>query len=268
MIDWGEVKGVVIGTPFYEVKGYAPYIRSLVFTINAFNFFKVPWEYRDVWGDSYVDRAKNSIVHDFLKNEKHSHLLMIDSDESWDVHGVMRIIKAAKYGAEVVGAAYPCKNNWEFYGCVPKIDEDGSFVGKEVDVPGGLRLLSMEAMPGGFICYSRKAFERARPLLNSYHAPETGEEILEAFKCNVEEHGGRIGEDVYFQQRYMEAGGTVWCEPNVNIQHWGVKAWEGNYQDYLIEEKRKQAQEVELGESQSKTKELLSELENEDSVNI
>ena len=65
-IDWGEVKGVIIATPFYEVKGYSPYIRSLVYTINALNMFRIPWRYFELSGDSYVDRAKNTLVHHFL----------------------------------------------------------------------------------------------------------------------------------------------------------------------------------------------------------
>ena len=96
----------------------------------------------------------------------------------------------------------------------------------------------MWCIPGGFICYSREAFERTKPLLKSYQAPETGEWILEAFKCNIEENGGRVGEDVYFQQRYKESGGKIWLEPNMTIQHYGVKAWEGNYQNFLLKQKK------------------------------
>lgn len=241
--NWGEVKGVIIATPFYEVKAYSPYVTSLVYTINALNFFKIPWKFYELSGDSYVDRAKNTLVHNFLKEEKYSHIFMIDSDEAWDVKGFMKIIKAAKYGAEIIGAAYPCKNNWEFYGCIPKV-ENGKLMGKEFDVKGGMRLLDMFCIPGGFICYSRKAIERTRPKLNSYLNPESNEMILECFRCNIEENGGRIGEDIYFQQRYKEMGGTIWLEPDVHIKHYGVKAWDGNYQNFLLNQKESDFQQI------------------------
>ena len=47
-IDWGEIKGIVLATPFYEVKAYSPYITSLVYTINALNFYKIPWQYYEM----------------------------------------------------------------------------------------------------------------------------------------------------------------------------------------------------------------------------
>lgn len=256
MSKHGKITGLVIATPFYEVKAYSPYVSSLVNSINVLHELGMPYDYYELSGDSYVDRAKNALVHRFLKSE-HSHIMMIDSDEAWDIEGFCRVIKAAMLGAETVGAAYPCKNNWEFYGCIPKIDDDGSFLGKEL---GDVRLLDMFCIPGGFIVYSKAAIERARPLLNKYVEPTTGEEILECFRCNIEEGGRRIGEDIYFQQRYKEAGGIVWLEPNVTIQHYGVKPWVGNYHEFLLKQKAKHEIEKSVGESEQETERMLAEI--------
>lgn len=250
---------LVIATPFYSVTAFAPYIVSLIDTIRALDELKVKHTYYQVTGDSYVDRAKNAIVHQFLKSD-YTHLFMVDSDEAWDVAGFARVLRAAMSGCEVVGAAYPCKNNWEFYGCIPKYEEeDGKryVLGKEEN---GMRLLDMWGIPGGFLIYSREAFERARPNLNTYEAPETGEKILEAFRCNIEPNGGRIGEDIYFQQRYKEMGGTVWLEPDVTIEHYGVKGWKGNYHEFLLKQKAENDQSEALGSSAEETMGLLKGL--------
>jgi len=277
---------LVIASCYYEVKAYSPYVTSLVNSINVLHELQLPFDYYELSGDSYVDRAKNALVHRFLKSDA-SHMLMIDSDEAWDVEGFCRILKAAMMGAEVVGAAYPCKNNWEFFGCIPNKSEDGSFLGKEI---GETRLLDMWGIPGGFIMYSRKAFERTRPNLDTYTEPTTGEEILEAFKCNIEPHkiktkeeleamdkeelaelaykmqkglrgsGGRIGEDIYFQKRYKEMGGIVWLEPNVTIQHYGIKAWEGNYHDFLLRCKAESEIEKAVGSTEAETAAMLAAL--------
>lgn len=37
--------------------------------------------------------------------------------------------------------------------------------------------------------------------------------------------------------RYREMGGRVWLEPNIKFNHIGVKAWEGNYHEYLLNKK-------------------------------
>jgi hypothetical protein len=253
----GKMTGLVIATPFYEVKAYSPYVSSLVNSINVLHELKMPFDYYELSGDSYVDRAKNALVHRFLKSE-FSHIMMIDSDEAWDVEGFCRVIRAAMAGAEVVGAAYPCKNNWEFYGCIPKRADDGSLMGKEI---GDIRLLDMFCVPGGFIVYSRDSFERTRPRLNKYIEPTNGEEILEAFRCNIEDGGKRIGEDIYFQQRYKEAGGIVWLEPNVTIQHYGVKPWVGNYHNYLLRLKAENEVEKSIGRDIDETEQLLKEFD-------
>lgn len=277
---------LLISSAFYEVKAFSPYITSLINSIRMMNEAKIEWSYQQISGDSYVDRAKNTLVHHFLQSD-FTHMMIIDSDESWDVMGFGRLIKAAIAGAEIVCGLYPCKNNWGFYGGVPKYSDDGYVMGKEI---GGMRLIDMQIAPGGFIIYSRKAFERTKPNLNTYVDPETNEEILEAFKCNIEferpsktrdellkmsrkslvdevlgiQHGGkvgkRIGEDVYFQQRYKEMGGIIWCEPNINIGHFGVKEWKGNFQSHLLSLKAKSETDKALGETEQKTGEMLENI--------
>jgi hypothetical protein len=194
----------------------------------------------------------------FLKSD-FTHLFMVDSDMSWEVGGFARIIKDALAGFELVGCAYPCKNNWEFFGCIPVTDAETGFVkGKEV---GDIRVLEMWGIPGGFIMYSREAVERTRPLLKTYiERSVEGEilkEVLECFKCNIEESGTRVGEDIYFQQRYKEAGGIVFLEPDATIRHIGYKAWEGNYHEYLLNSRG--SREVDVMTFGQKMKESLEE---------
>lgn len=220
---------VAICTPFYEVKAFSPYVSSLMESVRVLNELGVKYDYYELSGDSYVDRAKNTLVQRFLDSE-FTHLFMIDSDLAWNVQGFARIIKAGMMGAEIVGGAYPNKNNWQTYGCIPLM-KDGFFLGKEIN---GMRLLEVVGIPGGFILYSRKAFERTRNALVSYKDPLLDKTFLECFKCNVEKGGLRIGEDVYFQRRYRECGGKVWLEPDVDFAHYGVKGFEGNYNDFLL----------------------------------
>lgn len=277
---------LLISTAFYEVKAFSPYVTSLVNTIRLLNEAKVEWSYQQISGDSYVDRAKNTLVHHFLKSD-FTHLMIIDSDESWDISGFGRLIKGAMAGCEVIAGLYPCKNNWSFYGGVAKYSDDGFVMGKEI---GDMRLVDMQIVPGGFIIYSRKAFERTRPNLNTYLDPESGEQILEAFKCNIEferprklpqelekmnkkdliaevmelQHGGkagkRIGEDIYFQQRYKEMGGTIWCEPNIDIGHFGVREWKGNYQEHLLAQAAKARTEESVGKTEKETAQMLESI--------
>ena len=222
---------LVIATAFYEVKGYSPYIMALTETIKLLHALGIDWDYYEVSGDSYVDRAKNSLANRFMKSDG-THLMIIDSDMYWELEGFGRMLQHALSGCPLIGAAYPCKNIWYFYGCIPNLDkETGNIKGTEIN---GLRALDMQCIPGGFIIYSRKAFEMTEPLLDRYYDPINDIEYIQYFKCSIEENNMRIGEDVYFQKRYKEAGGIVWMEPDITIKHMGINAWEGNYHQHLL----------------------------------
>ena len=238
---------LVIATPFYEVKAWSPYVVSLVESIRALNEMGITWDYYQLSGDSYVDRAKNSLVHRFMEESDFTHIMMIDSDMSWEITGFLRMIKAVLVGFPMIGAAYPCKNVWKFFGCVPNVDEEKQVRCGEV---GDVKLLDMWCIPGGFIIYSRKAFEMVKPFVNKYtervamsEEPKAPTYIYEYFRCNIENAHDRVGEDVYFQLRYKEAGGVIWLEPDVSIIHWGVKGWLGNYKQHLYEGKESQEYE-------------------------
>ena len=278
---------LMIASAFYEVKAYAPQIPCLIDAFRVLDELGIRHTYLQLCGDSYPCRAKNALVHSFLKTD-FTHLMILDSDETWDVEGFARLIRAAMLGPEIVAGLYPCKNNWEFYGGIPNM-RDGFLLGKEI---GDVRLLDMWCAPGGFIIYSREVFDRIRPYVDSYLAPETGEYILECFKNNMEfdglkrhtkeELGGmdkdalvslvlanqpggrkakRVGEDVFMQLRVREAGGKIWCEPNINMGHFGIKEWKGNYHEFLLRQKTANDLEASLGESQADTKEMLEGLE-------
>lgn len=249
-----------VASGFYEVKAYAPQMVCLLESFKALDEMGIKHSYIQLCGDSYVDRCKNSLVHSFLKTD-FTHLMIIDSDETWEMEGFARLVRASLQGHEIVAGLYPCKNNWEFYGGWHE-EDDGFVIGYEKD---DIRLIKMDHVPGGFIIYSRSAFERTRPLLDSYVDAETFELHMECFRCKIEipglrrhtreeleqmdpaklvdlvlanqtggRKGGRIGEDIYFQKRFKEAGGEIWCEPDINMGHFGVKEWTGNYNNFLL----------------------------------
>lgn len=255
-----EKYSLFVGQAFYECKSFSPQIPCLMDAFRTMEELGIRYTYIQINGDSYVSRAKNALVHAFLKSD-FTHLMILDSDHTWNLEGFMRLLRASLAGFEVVAGLYPCKNNWDFYGGWPRMDKNGFLLGKE---EGDIRVLDMQVIPGGFVIYSREAFERTRPFLDSYIAAEDNEEILEAFQDGIEfaiprltvedmepmlkedliaevlkrqrgeRSAGRIGEDVYFQRRYLEAGGKLWCEPNIDIGHIGIKEWRGNYQEHLL----------------------------------
>jgi len=216
---------LLIASAFYEIKAFSPYITSLMSSLKVLQEAGIKYSYTEISGDSYVDRAKNTLVDRFFKT-KMSHLMIIDSDLGWEVEEFAKVLKPAMHGAEVVGAAYRIKEFWESYPVEPVV-EDGQIIGNR---ESGVLVFQTRCLPGGFIIYSRRAFERTRPVLNTY---DMDGPVLEAFRCEIAEDGRRIGEDIYFQRKYLSQGGKMYVVPNVTITHYGTYGYEGNYNSFI-----------------------------------
>jgi glycosyltransferase involved in cell wall biosynthesis len=221
----------MIATPFYEVKGYSPYIKSLVETLCGLSkHTDIEFEFIELSGDSYVWRARNRIADLFMKSDS-THLVFLDSDESWEPEGFYRLLKA---DADVVGAAYPVKNNWINYGVVIDTKED---LTPDVN-PAGLIRASM--VPTGFMKISRRVFERLAEVEPDNWYWEN-DEYGTLGKTNnyfghIMENHIVYGEDISFCKRWTRIGGELFVEPRVTISHWGSQCWKGNYHEYLMQQ--------------------------------
>jgi len=212
---------LAIASAFYEVKAYSPYIRSLMEAVIVLKEAGIRFTYMEVSGDAYVDRAKNHLVDMFLKSD-FSHLMIIDSDLEWDVEGFGRLLKVAMQGAEFCGGAYRCKGDFTEY-ATTLLTEDQYCIG---NTESGVLAIRVTSLPGGFSIYSRKCFERTRPALNTYMMNWP---VLEAFRCEISPDGTRVGEDIYFQRKYMSQGGKIYLVPEITLTHYGVKGYVGNF---------------------------------------
>jgi hypothetical protein len=213
---------IVIATPFYEMKGFSPYISSLAKTLAMLAKVGIEFDYWELSGDSYVDRARNTIARRFLDSGA-DHLIFIDSDMSWDLESFSNLMKAPE---DIVGGAYPCKNNWEFYSVVIDTDSDGyPIVNEETG------LIQAWGVPTGFMKIHRSVFERLIPHVNTY---EDGDTTFYNFFGRIVEGGKSYGEDISFCIRAGNIGIKKWIEPRCSLSHYGVKEWNGNYHDYLM----------------------------------
>lgn len=215
---------LVIATPFYNVQAYAPYTASLVSSIQLCHEIGIKVVYWQICGDSYVWHVRNQFAHEFLHNTDAKYLLFIDSDHAWDLPGFANILKSQ---VDVVGAAYPCKNNWEFWSVTHAVDDDGIPLG---DARTGL--IHAYKVPTGMMKISRRAFElieENEP--DNFYIEQTGK--IHAFFSHIVQDSRSYGEDISFCIRCERVGIPLWIQPNVTVQHFGVEAHTGNYHDFL-----------------------------------
>lgn len=214
---------LMFSTPFYDIKGYEPYIRSMFQTVYKLaRQTKVEFDFQDVSGGSYIDHNRNLMADMFLQSDA-THLFFIDSDQSWDIEGFMKVLSA---DVEVVGAAYPVKNNWENYGVTIHSDE------RNVAIVNKDGLIKAQKVPTGFMKISRTVFEKLKKAYPDDWYWDNERKLYNFFGHLTIDHV-RYGEDISFGIRWQRIGGEIWVEPRVNMGHFGTHGWYGNYDRYL-----------------------------------
>ena len=268
---------IIIATPFYELKGFSPYIKSLDATTKLMNRLGIDYEFMELSGDSYVHRARNSMCMNFLSDPYNTDLFFIDSDMSWEPEAFVNIL----YRPEpVIGGTYPVKNKWDMWTSKPIImepEKDPHFVG--IPLPDGSNLITAFQLAGGFLRIKRSVLEKfieyypTHRYGDSHPVPEARVEQIEFFSCGVNRepeirllkeieeamsaNGGVVdlnplkekfealkgvrdfvGEDYCFSNRLRDMGIPLFIYPNATISHFGINAWTGNFNSMLREKEK------------------------------
>ena len=272
---------IIIATPFYEMKGFSPYITSFSEVIRHLTLMGIDWQFMDLSGDSYVHRARNSMCMNFLNDPYATDLFFIDSDMAWDVQSFMGILFRPE---PVIAGTYPVKNKWEMWTSKPHIEspeKDPHYMGKPL--PDGSALLQANQLAGGFLRIKRSVLEKFMEYYptHRYHdthpIPELQTEQVEFFTAGLNREpeilllkeieelmvkangsgvdlmplkpkfdalkGVRdfIGEDYCFSNRLREMGVELFIYPNATITHFGIQGWSGNFNQFLKDKAAEQA---------------------------
>jgi glycosyltransferase involved in cell wall biosynthesis len=230
-------KKVIIATPFYEMRGFSPYIASLAATVQVLTRLGIEHEFWELSGDSYVDRAKNTIMNKFLEDPAATDLFMIDSDMQWDSQSFVNMLQMP---FEIIMGSYPQKNGWNIWTAQPKLQErDGQHFPEGVIMSNGEPVLKANYLAGGYIRVARTALEKYKEKFADLVYMDQGADpsnphrvYTEFFTCERAQMGGegpmlRWGEDRVFGRRMKELGIEAWIYPNASIGHYGIKGWQG-----------------------------------------
>ena len=237
-------KKVIIATPFYEMRGFSPYIRSLTQTIRTLTALGIEHDFWELSGDSYVDRAKNTILNKFLDDPSNTDLFMIDSDMEWDVQGFLKMLALPE---EIVVGSYPQKNSWAKWTSLPEtVTQDGHThpIGRTLE--DGSALLKAQYLAGGFMRIKREALEKFRDSYPELRYRDTSADpsmpnrvFTEFCSCEIRKMNEeddlplRWGEDRVMGRRFQKIGIDAWIYPNVEFGHYGIRGWMGNFDKFL-----------------------------------
>lgn len=228
---------VIIATPFYEMRGFSPYIQSLYYTGKMLTQMGIENEWHELSGDSYVDRAKNTITNKFLEDPDATDLFIIDSDMQWNPDAIIKILQLPE---QIVMGSYPQKNSWEKWTSIPHLKEENGVlhpVGRIL--PDGSALILAEFLSGGFIRMKRECLLKYKEHYKDYTYndasadPSYPERLYTEFYTCERKDGLRWGEDRVFGKRMKEIGIESYIYPNISFGHYGIKGWMGNYDQAL-----------------------------------
>lgn len=229
---------LMIATPCYMSQMFAPYAESVMATLGMLKDIGVEYQTQYLNGDSYIDRAKNTIVANFLESDC-TDLLMIDSDMQFSPDAVGRMLRHTQ---DIVAGFFPMKNAWtQFCGHLLP-DENGMSpdASKAIELWDGSCLLAGYLLPGGFIRFKRAVLERFADHYSDVvyqdpcASPDKPQRVYTAFfECMIHD-GLRYGEDATFCRRARDMGENLWVDPNITFGHFGVKGFHGNYHEFLL----------------------------------
>jgi hypothetical protein len=250
-----------IATPAYGGMITVSFTNSLLGLINICHDVGIKYTISFIYNESLVTRARNSLVHDFLKTD-HTDLLFCDADISFDPRDVVSLLF---HPEEVIGAPCPRKNlridravaAARKSGKEYSIEELEEMCGEIVlnfaptQTPAAINLGQMQEVQDvgtGLMLIKREVFSKiADKFPQDWYIPMRGEHgdasgngvapTYMYFQAGIDpdtaEHnvGGLphyLSEDYWFCRRAKKAGIGVYVAPWIRTQHAGMYLFKGN----------------------------------------
>lgn len=180
------------------------------------------------WGDPYIQKARNSLVKQFLKTDFDTFFFVAD-DLEWDPEDALKVVSMDD---PVVAGVYPMKTNPVRYPVLIRTDKTGIPLTRDDGCISALRVQT------GFLRIHRNVFENiieGYPELSFYGA-KNGEPVNishDFFPQGVHNHRW-IGEDYAFCDLWTNLEGKIWVVPDMDFTHYkGEVGYFGNYHEYL-----------------------------------
>ena len=232
----------MIGAPTYGYKCYTPFAEALIRLEKLAakeDDFEI--EYKFMYQESLITRARNTIVSFFLRSDC-THLMFIDADIDFHPEDVIRL---AKHNKDVVVGAYPLKFLNKVQGKSDQACFNYSVNLLKQTVKVEDNLMEIEYGATGFMMIRRNVIEK---MIEKYpefkyinDVPINGEfkkeDYYALFDCVIDKETQRyLSEDYAFCKRWRDIGGQIFMDMTINLSHIGTKTYDGSIYMKFVEE--------------------------------
>lgn len=217
---------VYFGIPTYDGKMHWTTVAGLVNVARWCGEHKVGYALDVIPGDAFIQKARNMIVHRFMKSPC-TDLMFVDADVGFDIEGVQDLCRAEP---PIVMGLYRMK-------CPPPVRFPALMFDPIIRHPSDPNLIKLQYGPAGFMRVRREVFEAMKKKWpNDYYLEGKGEKVYDYFPAG--RFGNNfIGEDLQFCNRAHECGFDLWAYQGVSLKHSGDNCWPSTWAiDQLIVE--------------------------------
>lgn len=241
---------ITIATPMYGGQCTGVFAKSLANSVVALKEAGIDVAFIDLYNESLITRARNTLTHIFLTN-KSDYLLFIDADQSFRAEDIIRMVKHDK---DIIAAPVPMKGfNWEN---IRKAAIDGK---QDLSRYSGLFNINFEpgflqnnptidlAQPvevlyagSGMMMIKRSVFEAVADQAGEYTydgGPMPQYNIMPK-QTKIKDYwataivGGRLlSEDYNFCNMWRSTGGKIYVDLLAKVVHVGTYVFAGNVFD-------------------------------------
>lgn len=226
---------ILLGTPVAGEQAAVSYVHT-VLNLQR-HAMRSGWELEVCHrSDGLVTRSRNAFASQVVADDSFTHLLMIDSDVSFDPNVVQRLI-ASTY--PVVGACVPLRHvRWDRVAELAEAVANPSpqdlasishsyavTFSEDAHARANDGFLPADFVGSAVMLISRDALIRVAESDQVQHYQPNGWTFFDPF---VDGRGIYLSEDYAFCQRWRNLGGTVFADPTATITHTGPVAITGN----------------------------------------
>ena len=227
---------ILIATPCFGGQIYVGYLTNIIKLERLCKEKNILIEYEFIYNESLIPRARNSLVHTFMKSDC-THLLFIDADIEFEVEDIIKLIESDK---DVIGGLYPKKTiNWTNISTVINNNKTVEFnpqilqnAGKELvtillqdkDINTTDDIIETRYTGTGILLIKRKVFEEMQFAFpnDTYECVDT--KFFRYFDTEVK-YGVYLSEDYWFCDRWRQISGKIYLMPRFRCKHWGIYSY-------------------------------------------
>jgi len=232
---------VILFTTFYNRQTISNYAESLYKTALVLERLGIKQDYWASEGGFLIEVALDQALTKFSESDA-TDFLIIDSDEAWNPAAVVMLLMHTE---PIVCGTYRKKNAWAEYIGDFKKTEDGHVMG--VQKNADCILIEADRIPAGFLRIKKEVILK---YIEKYpeHYYINGEKIYSFFKNEII-NNQFTSMDYVISDKFKKLGYQIWIDPALEIDHFGLTEYKGNFDKYLrglkaIEDVKKMATNI------------------------